>query len=130
MPPIAYPPDAPPLAAPIDAETILTVDEHGDVTDVQIARSSGVAAADAAIVDGARRFRFRPATQDGVAIAVRLPFTQRFEPPPPPPAPRAPAEPERDAIIEGLVLTRGTPPPSRALPSPRWTPPARDAGWR
>jgi TonB family protein len=104
MPPIAYPDDAPPLAAPAEVEVIITVDPTGAVTAAEVTRSGGPAA-DRAVVEGVKRFRFRPATQDGVPIAVRLPFTQRFEPPPPPPAPR---EPELDAEIEGLVITRGT----------------------
>jgi TonB family protein len=104
MPPIAYPADAPPLADAVEVEVVLTIDPQGAVSAVEVVRSAGPAADDA-VVAGVKRFRFRPATQDGVPIAVRVPFAQRFEPPPPPPTP---AEPERDALIEGLVQTRGT----------------------
>ena len=104
MPAIAYPDGAPALTAPAEIDVVLTVDATGAVTDVEVARSAGPVV-DRAVSDGARRFRFRPATQDGIPIPVRLPFTQRFEPPPPPPAPAAA---NLDAVIEGLVVTRGT----------------------
>ena len=105
MPPIAFPAGAPPIAATTEIEVILTVDATGAVTDVEVTRSAGEAL-DQAVVAGVRRFRFRPATQGGVAIPVRLPFTQRFEPPPPPPP--AHAEPELDAVIAGIVVARGS----------------------
>lgn len=104
MPRIDLPSGAPPLTRTVEVEVILTIDETGKVTDVQVTRSGG-ADLDRAVDGGTRHFRFKPATQDGVAIPVRVPFTQRFLPPPPP---LEPAAPERDALVEGIVLTRGT----------------------
>jgi TonB family protein len=104
MPVITYPADAPPLAEPVEVEVILTIDATGAVTNAEVARSGG-AVADAAVVAGVKRFRFHPATQDGVPIPVRIPFTQTFEPPPPPPPPTAPV---LDAVLEGVVVERGT----------------------
>jgi TonB family protein len=104
LPPIAYPADAPPLTAALEVEVLITVDETGAVSSAEVTHP-GQPAVDRAVVEGVKRFRFRPATQDGRPIPVRLPFRQRFEPPPPPPAPK---QPDLDAVIEGLVVTRGT----------------------
>jgi TonB family protein len=104
MPAIAFPAGVAPVTSTAEVDVVLTVDDQGAVTGVEVTRSAGPAI-DRAVVEGARRFRFRPATQDGAPIAVRLPFVQKFEPPPPPPA--ATAEPDLDAVIEGIVVTRG-----------------------
>ena len=114
LPAIELPPDAPPLTATIEVGALLTIDPQGGVAAAEISRSGG-AELDRAVLAGVRRFRFHPATREGVAIAVRLPFTQRFEPPPPPPPELALAlaHPERDAVIVGIVVTRGT---RRAVP--------------
>jgi TonB family protein len=106
MPSIAPPPDAPPIVTPIEVGVVLTINERGVVTDVQVV-SPGGQPFDRAVVEGAKRFRFHPAMQGGTPIAVRIPFTQRFEPPPPPPV-LTPAQPELDALIEGIVVARGT----------------------
>jgi TonB family protein len=106
MPSIAPPADAPPITEPIEVGVILTIDERGAVTDVVVVTRAGEPF-DRTVVEGAKRFRFHPAMQGGTPIAVRIPFTQRFEPPPPPPV-LAPAQPELDALIEGIVIARGT----------------------
>ncbi len=104
MPTIDLPPEAPPLTAPVEIDVVLTIDESGAVTAVEITRSGGDVL-DGAVAAGAKKFTFKPATQDGVPIPVRIPFTQKFEPPPPP---LVPAAPELDAFIEGIVATHGT----------------------
>jgi TonB family protein len=103
MPSIALPTDAPPLTEPVEVEVVLTIDATGAVTDAQVTRSGGEAL-DRAVLDGARRFRFEPATRDGTPIPVRIPFTQKFVPPP---LPLVEAKPELDAVLEGAVVTRG-----------------------
>ncbi|MFT5435025.1 MAG: TonB family protein [Myxococcota bacterium] len=69
------PPDAPNLAATV--VLWLTIDEIGDVTEVEIKQGAG-GPWDAAAMAAARQFVFDPATEDGEAIAVRVPFTYRF----------------------------------------------------
>src|SRR6185295_6999642 len=73
MPAIAAPAGALPPGAPVEVEVILTIDEHGQVIDVQVTRSGG-AALDSAVTSGVRRFRFQPALRDGAPFAVRIPF--------------------------------------------------------
>jgi TonB family protein len=102
MPAIEPPAGISPPAAPVEVEVILTISAEGEVTGVEVVRSAG-AAFDGAVTSGVRRFRFQPARRAGVPLAVRLPFTHRFLPPPPPL--RAPA---LDAVIEGMVMTRGS----------------------
>jgi TonB family protein len=102
MPPIAVPPGVT-LAEAVEVQVILTIDVEGAVTGVETTRSGGEVL-DQAVQEGVRRFRFRPASQGGKPLPVRIPFTQRFLPPPPPAVARAP---ELDALIEGMVVTRG-----------------------
>ena len=104
MPQIDYPADAPPLHAPSQVTVMITVGADGAVSDVEV-QTSLEPKADAAVVEGVKKFRFKPATANGEPVPVRLPFTQTFMPPPPPPAPN---EPQRDAVLEGLLIERGT----------------------
>ena len=103
MPVIAVPADAPPFTATVEVGVVITIDPQGAVTAAEVIQSAGPAF-DRAVTEGVKRFRFQPARQQGVAIPVRVPFTQRFEPPPPP---LSAVTPDLDAIIEGIVLTRG-----------------------
>jgi len=107
LPTIGFPADAPPIAEPVAVTVVLTIDARGEVT-AAVVTGSGGPRLDAAVVAGVKAFRFHPALRDGRPTAVRIPFTQTFEPPPVPPAPLVAAEPERDAVLVGLVLTRGT----------------------
>lgn len=104
MPPIAVPPDAPPFSAPVDVRVLLTIDESGSVSEASVEESGG-AALDRAVLQGVKQFRFQPATQNGQPVAVRVPFTQTFLPPPPP---EKPAEPGFDALLEGQLVELGT----------------------
>ncbi|HEY0707673.1 MAG TPA: TonB family protein, partial [Polyangia bacterium] len=101
LPAITTPAGAPPLVGVVTVDVVLTVDETGAVIDVQVVRGAG-APFDDAVVAGVKRFRFAPAQKDGQAVAVRIPFAQSFRPAPP----RARAD--ADAVLEGLVLSRGT----------------------
>ena len=104
MPPIDYPADAPAVRTTSQVTVLITVGVDGSVTDAEVQQSLNPQA-DAAVIAGVKRFRFKPATANGEPVPVRLPFTQTFTPPPPPPVPN---EPERDAVLEGLLIERGT----------------------
>jgi iron complex outermembrane receptor protein len=82
------------LTVPVEVEVILTVDENGQVADVEIKRSGGEFF-DQAVVNGVRRLRFKPAVQ-GSPMAVRIPFTHRFEPTAPPSEELPPAAPVQE----------------------------------
>jgi TonB family protein len=106
MPEIGFPEGARAEAAVIDVEALLTVAASGEVTEVEVVRGAGEPF-DAAVVAGARRFRFQPATMGGEAIEVRVPYVHHFVAPQRPAAP-AEAGPKRDAVLEGIVQERGT----------------------
>jgi TonB family protein len=55
----------------------LTVDADGAVSEAKVVRSAGFGLDEAALA-AARRFKFRPATRDGKAIASTVLFDQRF----------------------------------------------------
>ena len=107
MPAIELPADVVAPAAAVVVDVVLTIDALGAVTDVVVTHSAGEAI-DNVVIAGAKRFRFRPATQDGVPIPVRIPFSQRFEPPPPPPPSPTADKPALDAVIQGIVVARGS----------------------
>ncbi|MCP3142947.1 TonB-dependent receptor domain-containing protein [Pyxidicoccus xibeiensis] len=86
------------LTEPVVVELELTVDEAGDVTEARLVGDAPAALA-AAALHAATRLRFHPATSDGVPVAVRLPFTYRFEPP----VAQAPR-----ALLTGRVRQKGT----------------------
>jgi len=86
------------LEAPVTVELELTIDEAGDVVEARIVGEPPPALARAAL-HAAPRLRFHPATSEGQPVAVRLPFTWRFEP-----SPVAPAR----AVLTGRVRAKGT----------------------
>ena len=87
------------LTAPVVVTLELTVNEAGDVTEAVSVPPEAPPEFVAAALDAARRLRFHPATSEGNPVAVRLPFTYRFEPPSTP-APRA--------QLTGRVRQKGT----------------------
>jgi TonB family protein len=104
MPPIAYPADGPPFTGLLEVTVRITIDTEGMVSEATIERSGGDAA-DRAVLEGVKQFRFKPATQGGLPVAVRLPFNQTFVPPPPPLEAQNPA---LDAVLEGVAVELGT----------------------
>ncbi|NTX41347.1 TonB-dependent receptor [Myxococcus sp. CA033] len=86
------------LDAPVTVELELTVDEAGDVVEARIVGEPPSALAQAAL-HAAPRLRFHPATSQGQPVAVRLPFTYRFEPPP---------VATLRAVLTGRVRAKGT----------------------
>lgn len=72
-------PDAP---APRDAdvELLITIDETGAVTEVEVTQGVGDPWDQAAKV-AVSRFVFTPATVNGTAVAVKLPYTYRYQVP-------------------------------------------------
>jgi TonB family protein len=65
--------------------TLVTVDAAGQVTGAEVVESGG-AAFDAAALEAVKRWKFAPATRDGIPIPARIRIPFRFEPPAPPPA--------------------------------------------
>jgi TonB family protein len=55
-----------------------TVTASGDVTGVQVTRSSGVNAVDKACVSAASGLKYKPAVQDGIARSVKMSRTYRI----------------------------------------------------
>ncbi|MBZ4422672.1 TonB-dependent receptor domain-containing protein [Myxococcus sp. RHSTA-1-4] len=86
------------LTAPVVVELELTVDEAGDVTGVRLVGDAPPELA-AAALHAAPRLRFHPATSGGAPVAVRLPFSYRFEP-------QAPQGPR--TLLTGRVRQKGT----------------------
>jgi len=119
-----YPPAAQQAGLTAAVKLSLQVDATGAVTTVELLEPAGHGFDEAAL-DAARRFRFAPATSDGVPVGVTIRFTYRFTleqqarpvPPPvasPPPAtekvpataPDGSSPPARPTLL-GRVLRRG-----------------------
>ncbi len=79
---------------------LLTVDAQGEVQDAEVSQPLHPLL-DAAALHAAASLRFAPARLGEVAVAVRLPFTYRFEPP----AAQAPQIPE--GRLTGRVRAKG-----------------------
>jgi hypothetical protein len=103
---IPAPADAPPQTGLVNVSVRLTIGVDGTVTAVELAEGAGEPW-DAAVLEGAKQFRFHPALVGGVPTAVIVPFTQTFAPPPPPPD-AVTSEKTWSARLEGIVIERGT----------------------
>ncbi|MGY6086365.1 energy transducer TonB [Stenotrophomonas sp. SM006] len=81
----AMPPDTF-LQAPMQVVLIAQLDELGHVSNVMVARSSGLREMDRAALTSVRQWRFDPVVADGVAlharVRVRLTFVPTAEAPP------------------------------------------------
>jgi TonB family protein len=79
-PVLAYPPIALRQRAEGTVDLNLLVDERGNVTDAQVVSApGGRAGLPEAAQEYARRWRYRPATKDGVPVKVWTPVRVRFE---------------------------------------------------
>lgn len=96
----AYPADA---GVSGEVELLLTIDDKGVVTDVQVQSSTGTAFTESAVA-AAKHLVFEPATQGGAPVPVILAYRYRFEAPlvadagPPP----------QYGTLRGTVFTLGT----------------------
>lgn len=76
------PPEYPDLAQRAEAtgtvEVVVTIDREGFVRDAAVLRSSAIGVLEDAALDAARRWRFRPARQRGVAVEARTVLRFRF----------------------------------------------------
>lgn len=116
---IAMPAGAPPIAETVEVTVKIRVTTTGTVARVELVRKGGTPF-DEAVVEGASRFTFSPATWGGVPVPVDINFTQRFAPPAPKPVePPAAAEaattttatvvtPRLDAVLAGQLREKGT----------------------
>ena len=77
-PPI-YPPEAETRGEHGTVVVMIHVSEDGLASSVEVAQSSGVAVLDRAAVDAVRKWRFRPALQQGRGVAFDMPFRFVFE---------------------------------------------------
>ncbi|MDC3982465.1 TonB-dependent receptor [Polyangium jinanense] len=116
-----YPPDK--LAQGIDTtvEVLVTVERNGTVGDAQIAVSGGEAFDDAALA-AVRRWRFSPATRDGVPIRARIRVPFHFAPEPHPPVPVPPGVPT-DTTPPDAAPPPGPPAPAEKSPPADKPPP-------
>ncbi|AKQ70310.1 TonB family protein / TonB-dependent receptor [Myxococcus hansupus] len=89
-------PEGFPLTEPVVVELELTLDEAGEVTDVRVTRDDAPPELLRAALHAATGLRFHPAMSGGVPVAVRLPFTYRFEPA------------ARVAMLTGRIRAKGT----------------------
>lgn len=78
-----YPPEAMQAGVEGDVALILTIDEAGEVTEVETTSAPLGHGLEEAAVAAALAFRFEPARSGGAPIAVRVPFVYRFRLPPP-----------------------------------------------
>ena len=103
---IAYPQDAPQLKETISIQVLLTIDETGKVSKVELNQASAFPIFETAVLEGAKNFRFTPALLGKQAISVRVPFAQTFEPP------RAVVQDEQGvsytALLRGVLKEKGT----------------------
>lgn len=104
LPPITLPGDHPLLERTVEVEVRLLIDEQGEVGSVELVSGAGEPF-DSVVVEGVRRFRFKPATLDGVATAVIVPFTHTFLPQP---DASEDTDPSLVSALEGLISERGT----------------------
>ena len=118
----AYPAEALATRPTGEVSVTATVSPAGDVSGVELAQ--GIAPAlDRAALDAATRWRFRPATRDGVPVASRVQLLFHFEPPPavaPTVTPTAsPAAPPPGAVSTTLpTSTPGLPALPEGAPGP------------
>lgn len=95
--PAEYPKELADTRVEGSVELELLVSATGSVDEVVVIESVHPALASAA-VKAAQSLRFRPATQNGEAIPVRLRYTYHFV---------APASPTRKALLSGTIRSRG-----------------------
>lgn len=62
----------------LTVEVEYTVNADGDVTNVQVTRSSGIRALDRAIVSAASGLKYKPAVQDGIPRGVKMTRTYKI----------------------------------------------------
>ena len=77
----AYPAEALATRPSGEVSVTATVSPAGEVSGVELAQGAAPAL-DRAALDAATRWRFRPATRDGVPVASRVQLLFHFEPPP------------------------------------------------
>ncbi|MET0286921.1 MAG: TonB family protein [Polyangiales bacterium] len=65
-------------------DLLLSIDDSGHVTDAQVEQGIN-ATLDAAAVEAAKKFVFKPATREGKPFSARIRYRYLFEPLPPPP---------------------------------------------
>ncbi len=105
----------------VNVELWLTISAEGKVSEVSI-KSPGGEPFDTAALDAAKRFVFKPATSDGVAIPVKVPFTYRFRKPTrrgriiPARQSRRRIEPAPGFLLSGVVVERGSRTPQAGVP--------------
>ena len=83
---------------------ILTIDEHGQVSNAEVSESGG-AEFDAAAIEAAKQLVFAAATRDGQPIAAKIPFRFAFALAPPPSA----SAPTGQALAEPVTPPSATP---------------------
>jgi TonB family protein len=79
-PTVPYPPIAQRQRVEGTVELSILVDERGNVTDAQVvAGTGGRSGLNEAAIDAVKKYKYRPATKDGVAVKVWIPVKVKFE---------------------------------------------------
>ena len=111
-----YPTEALPKRLAGDVAVTVTIGPTGAVTGTELSR--GVAPdLDRAAMETASRWRFRPATRDGVAIASRVQLVFHFEPPPVSLTPPSPLSHAERPLVQRLRRPLRRQPSRRSNPS-------------
>ncbi len=92
-----YPPEAQTAGVEGDVILKLTIDKDGNVTEAEVLEPAGHGF-DEAARQAALKFKFKPATRDGVPLAVKIPYRYRFAFKPVTPAQVAPPTPTTGEI--------------------------------
>lgn len=103
---IEYPKTADPLQASITIEVMLTISEEGTVSEVSLTSAPIAPFYESAVIEGAKRFRFTPAKWGKQAIAVKVPFSQSFDPPRP--VIEDSEGQKMSALLRGVLKEKGT----------------------
>ena len=77
---IPYPDPAIKLDTSVTIEVLLTIDEQGQVSAVELTSPIQKNIFEQAVLEGAKQFKFTPALWGQKAISVKVPFVQTFEP--------------------------------------------------
>ena len=102
-----YPPEAAQAGKTASVEMLVTIDEKGGVSDVQVTTPVGEGFDEAALA-AVRQFQFSPAEVDGVPAPIQIQYVYNFVLQPPKVEESAPPPPPPQATLTGQLLARGS----------------------
>jgi TonB family protein len=102
-----YPTEAAQAGKTASVEMLVTIDEKGAVSDVQVTTPVGDGFDEAALA-AVRQFQFSPAEVDGVPAPIQIQYVYNFVLQPPKVEESAPPPPPPQATLTGQLLARGS----------------------